>query len=76
MVLNVPSELRICIESIFCDSNAGSCYDVFLSNCAEDVARRIIDAIEDASGGHNGITVSGHPSRNIDRNPNWEWGDE
>jgi len=59
MVDAVPSELHTAIQSVFCDSNAGCCYGVELNPCRPEDARLIGYLMENASGGHNGISIHG-----------------
>src|SRR6185437_2692542 len=84
MILALPLAQRA-VQSIFCDSKAGSCFSVVLRrhHWNARLARAIGDHFEKAAlaynGGHNGITVSaydgdsifGSQRLRIEFNPNW-----
>ncbi|MFA4974577.1 MAG: hypothetical protein WC683_18385 [bacterium] len=57
----VHPEIRYEIACIFCDSNAGSCYTIWVKTDNVSIARYIgsvmHDAIIELEGGHNGISV-------------------
>ena len=59
MVDAVPPELHSAIMSVFCDSKANSCYEVVLNRCHPQDAWLIGDLMEEAAGGHNGISIQG-----------------
>lgn len=77
MVDAVPQELHSVIESVFCDSKAERCYEVELKACWPDEARLIGYQMEQASGGHNGISVNGPTSEtSFVMDPRWDEGPE
>lgn len=57
MAKALPPELARRVESIFCDSKAQSCYCVSIPVWDADLARTIGLLLEEASLGHNGITL-------------------
>lgn len=72
MVMAVRPPCRHLIESIWCDSKAMVLYEVhFKEGVTPRTADAILDELEEASGGHNGIGVSGVYT--CDREPNWPW---
>jgi hypothetical protein len=85
MVLTLTTLEREAVQSIFCDSKAGSCFSVILRRDLWNtrLARFIGDHFEKAAfaynGGHNGITVSaydgdslfGSQHLRVEFDPNW-----
>lgn len=70
MAKRVPTHLRRFLSDIWCDSKATCTYTVhFRPGTNEMVANVILDALEAAADGHNGIYVQGSPAD--DRDPYW-----
>ncbi len=70
MVEAVPPALRRSLVQIWCDSKAQACYTVyFKSGVPDEMAELVLDSLETASGGHNGIWVEG--SKVQPRDPDW-----
>jgi hypothetical protein len=64
MILALRLEQCRAVQSIFCDSKAGSCFSVVLrprpwnEGAARAIGRRLEEVAMTYGGGHNGITVS------------------
>jgi hypothetical protein len=79
MVLSLPLPLpQGAVQSIFCDSKAGSCFSVALrrdlwnTRLARTIGFHFEQAAFAYNGGHNGITVSADiGDRSIEFSPNW-----
>ncbi|WP_454655118.1 hypothetical protein [Bosea beijingensis] len=70
MVEAFPAQLRSSLADIWCDSKAQACYTVaFKDGTEEFIADLVLDALEAASSGHNGIWVQGTEANS--RDPYW-----
>lgn len=75
MVLGVEAKARKYIDTIFCDSKAGSCFGVRLKPCSKKQAWEIASSIEQVclagNGGYNSIHVEGSSGGSFYFEPNW-----
>lgn len=69
MVEAISPHLRKHVASIFCDSKANACYSITFNRPPKAIGERILDQIEEAAGGHNGIWVNDCDAKT--RDPYW-----
>ena len=73
MVEELPANLLMQVEAIFCDSKATRCYTV---RVAADTSQMEVESIgklfESAIDGHNGIYFEGSSAQLV-LDPNWDW---
>jgi hypothetical protein len=73
-IIDAMPELMACrLDAIWCDSNAGSCYAVTVRPgfWVPDLRWAIADAVREAGGGHNGITVEADGGNGYHIDPDW-----
>lgn len=69
----MPELMSRRLETIWCDSKAGSTYTVTVKDklWVPDLKWVISDAVVDADGGHNGIYIDGDTPAGINVDPYW-----
>lgn len=69
----MPELMARRLASIWCNSNAGACYTVTVRPglWVPDLRWAIADAVVEAGGGHNGITVEADGSSGCFIDPDW-----
>jgi hypothetical protein len=72
VVERMPIYLARRMDSIWCDSKAGSGYSVMCTCGADDIAQFLDAAFFQADGGHNGVTVEDNAGRSSHVEQRWD----
>ena len=80
MVEGISSNLKVFVESLYCDSKVSACYTITLRQCTKAQAQKIVNEVEAVcfarDNGHNGINVSGAWSAEIEAWASWDFENE